>query len=147
VDDNLKTYMAVDTEGKSHLELLIKVYDGAIKSYRTAEDLIKQEKLTDGREELERAKKFVVHLYTTLDPDKGGEVADNLGKLYSWVICQTMVAEASKDLAVIDDIVNVLSNLRNGWMELSKQQPKNEPVAAAPASDPEAVPAGFTTSA
>jgi len=71
---------------------------------------------------MERAKKFLTHLYTTLDPDNGGEIAERLGKIYAFVLNQTDIAQATKDLQIIDDNIRVLKNVREGWQGLKEQQ-------------------------
>ena len=132
MDEPLKSYEAVDTLGKSQVELIIKVYDGAIAAYRAAAECYRKEEYQTGYEHLEKAKTFVVHLYTTLDNEKGGAIADNLSKLYSFIVNQTNVVEATKDLSDIDDIISVLTNLRAGWSELKQQEAKTAPVATEP---------------
>jgi len=122
MDESLKTYLTVNTEGKTQVELVLQVYDGAIKEYLKAIEHLKQEEHTKARDTLDKAKKFIVHLYTTLDPENGGEVAENLGKLYTFAICQTEVATATKDIQIVDDIVNILGNLRDGWKELAEKE-------------------------
>jgi flagellar protein FliS len=119
--------------GKSQLELILQVYDGAIKAYRSAADRFRAQDKAGGRQELERGRRFLVHLYTTLDPEKGGEIAANLSKLYTHAICQTMSAEATGDAATVDEIMTVLNNLRAGWEGLSHNSAgnrlENEPEA------------------
>ena len=130
MDGPLKSYETVDTLGKSQVELVIKVYDGAIAAYRAGAECYRKEEYLTGYEHLEKAKTFVVHLYTTLDNEKGGAIADNLSKLYSFIVNQTNVVEATKDLSDINDIIGVLTNLRAGWSELKQQEAKTAPAAA-----------------
>jgi flagellar protein FliS len=136
MDGSLKSYETVDVLGKSQLELVIKVYDGALASLRAGAEYYKDEKLQEGYEHLEKAKTFVVHLYTTLDVEQGGEVAVNLSKLYSFIVSQIDVIEATKDLAILDDIISVLTNLKSGWSELKQQEANVAPKASASASAP-----------
>lgn len=131
MDGSLKSYEAVDTLGKSQLELVIKVYDGALSSLRAGAECYKNEDYQQGYEHLEKAKTFVVHLYTTLNVEQGGEVAVNLSKLYSFVVSQIDVIEATKDLAILDDIISVLTNLKSGWSELKQQEAGAEPLKSA----------------
>jgi flagellar protein FliS len=126
MDGTLATYRAVDTHGKSQLELILQVYDGALSAYREAARCYEKQDLSAGYESLEKAKRFVVHLYTTLDPEKGGEIAEQLGKLYAYVVNQTNVVEATKDLSLIDDIISVLENLRLGWAGLKEQETSSD---------------------
>lgn len=122
--DNLKAYESTSTLGLSQLELILKVYDGAIGAFTEAAELYSKNDLNGGYEKMERAKKFVTHLYTTLDPDNGGEIAEKLGKIYAFVLNQTDIAQATKDLQIIDDNISVLKNVRDGWQGL-KDQHKN----------------------
>ena len=121
MDGALTSYKKSDTLGKSQLDLIIMVFDGAIAAFANAKAAIQSDNNAAARSELERARRFVVHLYTTLDTDKGGEIAQQLGKLYTFVINQTSVIEATKDLALIDDNITVLDNVRQGWVDLKKQ--------------------------
>lgn len=147
MDGSLKTYLTVNTEGKSQVELVLQVYDGAIKEYRQAIEYIKQEEHTKARDTLDKAKKFVVHLYTTLDSENGGEVAENLGKLYTFAICQTEVATATKDIQIIDDIVIILGNLRDGWKQLAEQECKKvQTTQPTPVAAESVATSGFVTS-
>ena len=146
MDDKVKAYQTTDTLGKSQLDLIIKVYDGAIAAYKKASKAFEKEDNTQGREQLEKAKKFVTHLYTTLDMEKGGDIAKQLSDLYSFVVNQTNIVDATKDLKEIDDIIGILDNLRQGWVEL-KQQGVEKPQAQKQEQQPQQQTATFTTSA
>ena len=149
MNNKIGSYKSADTIGKSQIDLILQVYDGAIGSLKSARAAYESERLTDGREQMDKAKRFVTHLYTTLNMEKGGEVAENLGKLYAYVISQSYVVQATKDLEMIDDMVTVLDNLRGGWRGLKDQQTES---AAGGTSDASLEPASsgtheFTTTA
>ncbi len=146
MDGRLNAYRKEDTAGKSQIDLILQVYDGAIAAFRTASEHYADERADQGFEELERARRFVTHLYTTLDHDKGGEIADRLSRLYAWVINQVNVAQATKDLTVIDDNITILNNLRDGWRGVKEQQQQQR--TPNPMPEPaEAATTGFTHSA
>ncbi len=146
MDEKVKAYQTTDTLGKSQLDLIIKVYDGAIAAYKQAGTAFEKEDFLKGREELEKAKKFVTHLYTTLDMEKGGDIAQQLSQLYAFVVNQTNIVDATKDLKQIDDIIGILDNLRQGWVEL-KQQGVEKPQTQEQKTPPQQQTATFTTSA
>lgn len=133
MDGALKTYKQSETLGKSQLDLIIMVFDGAISAFTKARQAIAKNDMATVHSELERARRFVVHLYTTLDTEGGGEIARQLGQLYSFVINQTSVIEATKDLALIDDNITVLGNVRQGWVALKKQDGQNPDSSDSPA--------------
>jgi len=122
MNNKLEAYRCADTMGKSQLDLIITVYDGAIKALRMAAHHYRDKKNQNGYDEIQKAKRMVTHLYSTLDTEKGGQVAANLGKMYSWVIAQLSIIEATKDVEQIEAVVTALNNLRSGWVELKARQ-------------------------
>ncbi len=122
----LGTYQQIDTMGKSQLDLILQVYDGAIASYNTARECYKNEDFQSGYEQLEKAKRFITHLYTTLDLARGGEIAENLGKLYAFLINQTNLAAATKDMTVLTGNLKILGKLREGWSGIKEKNPDDQ---------------------
>jgi flagellar protein FliS len=112
---NISTYEDVDTLGRSQVELILKVYGGALTSLEAARKLYEAGSHTDGYSEIEKARKFVVHLYTTLNFADGGEVAANLGRMYVYLLSEFDAIEATKSLQHLDSCITVLTNLRSGW--------------------------------
>ena len=135
MEGKLSTYRKVETLGKSQLDLIIQVYDGAIAAFRAASNSYKREDWQAGYQQLEKAKRFVTHLYTTLNPEAGEGIAENLGRLYAFIINQTNMAEATKDLSVIDDNIIILDNVRLGWLDLKEQKTAAAQAAPRPAGD------------
>ncbi len=125
----ISTYQQVDTEGKSQLELVIKIFDGALQSLTAAHDAYAEEDYQAGYRDLEKVRRFVVHLYSTLDFVQGGDVADRLGKLYVHLMSEIDMIEATKNQAKIDSCAKVLRNLREGWVGL---RPPATPAPVAP---------------
>jgi len=118
-------YQAVGTLGASQLELVIKVYDGALSNLKQAIEHYEQENNQAGYYVLEKAKKFIVHLYTTLDNEKGGEIAEKLSQLYAYAIEQINFVEATKDCEKIREVIEIFKNIREGWAELNRRSKNN----------------------
>ena len=78
---------------------------------------------------------LIASLHTKLNPEAGREIAESLGKLYAFIINQTSVAEATKDLSVIDDNIIILDNVRLGWLDLKEQKTAAAQAAPHPAGD------------
>ena len=146
MNSKANAYQQADILGRSQLDLIIRVYDGIIKAFSDARAAFERADNATAYEQLERAKKFLTHLYTTLDTERGGEIAEQLGEMYAFVINEVNVIEAVKDPARIDDNMTIVNNLRMGWVDLKNQlanQSRKEPAEAILAS----AGAGFTTSA
>ena len=123
MDGRISSYLAAETSGKSQLDLVIMVYKGAIAAFRAGKQAYADGSYEEGHSQFEKARRFMVHLYTTLDPEKGGEIADQLGSLYSFVINQISVIEATKDPNLIDDNITILENVCEGWQGLKPPPP------------------------
>ena len=120
--NSVSAYQKNDTLGKSPIELVLKVYNGAISSFEQAKTAIGKNDTELTQTHLEKARKFITHLYTTLNMEEGGEIALQLSQLYSFIINQINIIEATKDLSLIDDNIQVLKNLQEGWVELKDTQ-------------------------
>lgn len=145
MESKTKAYQQADIMGKKQLDLVIQIYDGILKALSEARTALDDNDNTVAYEQLERAKKFLTHLYTTLDPQQGGEIAERLGEMYAFVINEINVIQAVKDPARIDDNMTIVNNLRMGWIDLKNQlatQQGGPQTVAAPAGA-----GSFTTSA
>ena len=129
--NSVGAYKAVDTLGKTQIDLILQVYDGVISELTSARALYGQREYTKGYDHLERAERFVTHLYTTLDPEAGGEIARNLGKLYAWVISKLHEVQATKDSARFDECLKIMENLRTGWVAIKAGSAQTAPAAEA----------------
>ncbi len=126
--NELENYQAMDLLGLSVPDLIVKIYDGAITNLNQAKTCYSKENLQGGYEAMEKARKFVVHLYTTLDKEKGGDIAENLGKLYVFIVEQINLVQATKNIKAIDDSINILNNVKEGWMQLSENLKRSAPM-------------------
>ncbi len=117
----LASYKAADILGRSQLDLVLRVYDGAIKSLTDARQNFADNSNDAGHKNTEQARNCITHLYTTLDFEKGDQIAQKLGELYVFVLSKLSEIESTKDSAAIDSVVRILNNLRSGWLELKEQ--------------------------
>jgi flagellar protein FliS len=114
------TYHEINTMGKSQLDLILMIYRGAIGLLEQAKCDFQAGELTAGRAACEKARKCIVHLYTTLDMDKGQEIAARLGQLYAYMIEQLDLAMASKSLPILDAVAGMLATIKEGWENLKQ---------------------------
>jgi len=146
VNNKLRSYQTVDTLGKSQMELVIKVYDGAIANLKQARQLYLDGNLQAGYDTLQKARKFVVHLYTTLDEEKGGDIAVKLGQLYTFIIEQINIVQATKNITGIDDSIIIMNNIREGWVQLAENLKKDKQPAGNNDVNPEQSAKSFSMS-
>lgn len=61
---------------------------------------------------------FKIGLMPALDFEKGGDIAQNLGKLYDWSIRTILKARINKDPAMIREVYEVLLPVKDAWHTL-----------------------------
>jgi flagellar protein FliS len=108
-------YRNVNTMGMSQLDLILTVYRGALDYLQLAKKEFAENRFDTGKENCEKARKCLVHLYATLDIEKGQAIARQLGQLYAFMIERVDLALASKSSRDIDDIIGILMTLKEGW--------------------------------
>lgn len=99
-------------------ELLLMLYDGAIRFCGEARSAIEAADYDTSYQTLIRARDVVAELLSILNGDVDAEVVSNLRRLYDFCIYGITEVNFTKDLALLDGVVRVLSNLRAAWAEL-----------------------------
>lgn len=118
---NIDHYRKSSVSGATPLQLVIMLYDGALRFLKQAQRAIQQDDLYHKNENLTKAQRIVAELLSCLDMEKGGEIAKNLFALYSYVYDQMVQANLNDDLEAIERSVKVLSDLRTSWVQLEEQ--------------------------
>ncbi|OLO03432.1 flagellar export chaperone FliS [Salinicola socius] len=57
-------------------------------------------------------------LAAALDYDRGGEIADNLGRLYDYIARLLLQANLRDDIAQLEQAASLLDDIGSGWREL-----------------------------
>lgn len=142
-------YQEAKIMNMSQVELILHVYQGSIGYMKSARADFQENRLVEGRAACEKARKCIVHLYATLDMEKGQEIANYLSQLYAYIIQQLDLITGSKSIEQIDDVIHVLQTLKEGWETIKEQEgndaaASNRPMAAVADADGEveAAPAG-----
>ena len=120
-------YRETNTMGMSQLELILTVYRGAIGFLDQAKSDFDAGELKSGRTACEKARKCIVHLYTTLDMEKGEDIAAQLGQPYAFMIEQIDLAMANKSCELLDEVGSMLKTIREGWEGLRQQETPSIP--------------------
>ena len=70
---------------------------------------------------LRRVAAIIAECHSTLDLERGGAVAAELDRLYSYVSARLLDVTVKKDATAIDEIHKLLTPLRNAWAEATAQ--------------------------
>jgi flagellar protein FliS len=116
----VQEYRKGAVNGASPLQLVIMLYDGALRFMEVAKHAMGQKDLEKQNDSLQRAQKIVMELMSCLDMEKGGEIATNLLALYTYALEQLVQGNMKDDVAAIDRVITIFSELRESWVEIEK---------------------------
>ena len=117
-----------------NVELIQMLFDGLIDSLVTARGHIERGDIVDKNKSLMRAGRIVIGLQGALDLDKGGDLANNLNELYSYVTRQLIHVNARNDLDALQEVYTLMNEIRQAWRDVPKLLPKPAPVLGASTS-------------
>jgi flagellar protein FliS len=127
MERGFRTYKKVNTMGMSQVDLILTVYRGAIGYLDNAQVNFNEGNFIKGRTACEKARKCIVHLYTTLDMEKGESIATQLSQLYVFMIKQIDLAVAGKSCRLLIEVKGILETIKDAWKGLKEQE--NRPVS------------------
>lgn len=116
----------------SPLKLVVMLYDGALRFMEQGKDAVLKKDFNRQNEKLQRAQRIVLELMAALDTTSGGDIANNLMSLYSFIVQQLINANIHDQVEPIEASMKILTDLRASWITLEEQlrQP-TEPAATA----------------
>jgi len=121
MEKHIEQYRRTQVSGMTQKELILMLYNGAIRFLTEAKGAIGEERYDKSCAKLDRARKVVLHLYSTLNME-AGQLANDLAALYSFVVEQICVANAKRETAPVDSCINILSTVKEAWEQLPDQE-------------------------
>lgn len=127
---NAKTAMSEYTQTKaqsgiesaSSTKLITMLLDGALERVAKAQGHMEREELAEQGEVIGKVIDIVASLDSYLDHDKGGEVSKTLEALYDYIVRQLFLANSKNDVSLLEEVASLLSEVRAGWVESSKNE-------------------------
>ncbi len=123
----MQTQVTTTTPG----HLVVMLYDGAITFLEQAKVLIQERNYAQKGILISQALDIIAELDGSLNVEKGGELAQNLHKLYLYCSTRLLQANLKMDTALIDEVIKILSSFRASFEEISKKQSHPAPRSAA----------------
>jgi flagellar protein FliS len=125
-------YLRTQVQSSSPVELVVMLYDQAVRSGAAARDATVRRDLPARRTAISRVMAIVAELQNTLDMERGGAVAQELDRLYDWITSRLIDATLKPDVQAIDEVQRVLETLQDAWTSLARQAPAPAGVEARP---------------
>ena len=109
---------SVNTASKE--QILLMLYQTAIKSCKKAIDAIEAKDIPKKGEHIGKLQDIVIELNNSLDYEIGGEIAKELSSLYDYILFSSTQANLKIDKAPLESCLKVLNTLYDGWREAIK---------------------------
>ena len=115
LDEYGSVKVQADVASSDRVGLIKMMFDALIDSLVLAEAHIQRNDITGKWESISRASKIVLGLQSSLDHEKGGELAANLDELYAYVSRRLIHANANNDPAIIAELRGLMIEIRQAW--------------------------------
>jgi flagellar protein FliS len=132
-------------------QLIVMLFDGAITALNNAQRMTETGDIEAKGLAISKAIMIIDSgLHAALDRKAGGEIASNLGSLYSYMSHRLLLANLHSDAAMLQEVLQLLTDLRAAWTAIENPQ-SVQATASAPQRKAAAFdnfvsrPAGFVT--
>lgn len=112
-------YRLTQIQTASPMALVVMLYDGAIRVVGSARRHMMARQLDAAHNDLVRAQDIIRELMLSLNFEAGAEIAQNLYLLYDFMVAELVRANVTKDVAILEPVLKMLSELRGAWAEIS----------------------------
>lgn len=122
----LGAYKKTSIHTASKEQILLMLYQAAIKNCKKAITAIDEKKIAAKGEHIGKLQDIVMELNNSLDFEIGGEIAEELSSLYDYIIFASTQANIKIDKEPLEGCLNVLNTLYSGWSDAIKQMRKEK---------------------
>jgi flagellar secretion chaperone FliS len=103
--------------------LVVMLYDGAIRFLHQSAVALRAGNQRVFLDRVQRAEAIIKELNVTLDMQRGGEVAERLRAIYQFCNLHLTAATMEGDPAKVEDVIRLLSELRESWQQIAGAPP------------------------
>lgn len=118
----LEQYKSIELQTRietaSPHELIHLLLQGARSHIATAQGNIQRNQVSEKGEHIGKTISIIEGLRTSLDHESGGEIAENLDKLYEYIQRILLKANLDSDVELLTQANNLLGEIHQAWLEI-----------------------------
>ena len=114
-------YRQTQAQSSSPLELVVMLYDGAIRFLREAREAAAKHDIAGRGTAISRTLAILAELQGTLNLAEGGDVARELDRLYSYMTRRLLDVATKGDINAATEVQKLLTTLRDSWSQIAAQ--------------------------
>ncbi len=113
-----RTYVQTQFSTMGQGEILVSLYDGALKYLNLAKEKIEEKDVAAKGIYISKAMDIFTELGSSLNTDVGGDLSKNLQQLY--FICSTRLLQANlkMDIKLIDSVIDIIKGIRDAYAQI-----------------------------
>ncbi len=116
----LGAYKKTSVNTASKEQILLMLYQAAIKNCKKAMEAIDNKNIAAKGEFIGKLQDIVIELNSSLDFEVGGDIAKELSSLYDFILFSSTQANIKIDKEPLEGCLNVLTTLYDGWQQAIK---------------------------
>lgn len=118
-----KIYQQSSVQTATRGQLIIMLYEGAIRFTRAGIDGIQKHNYENTNTNFKKAQAIVHELIASLD--HGYEISKDLVRIYEYMLHLLIQSNIKKDAELAKEVIGHLTELRDGWKQAIKEVPGN----------------------
>ena len=120
INNPFAQYQAAQLETAPPERLLIMLFDGAVRFANAGIKAMQEKNIEVAHRNCIKVQNILTELMSTLRFDIGGEIAENLFRLYEYLHRRTVQANIQKDPQILMEVLGHLKDLREAWVQAAK---------------------------
>lgn len=136
----VRQYQHVNTQTNvddaSPHQLIAMLINGALSRLATARGCIERKDYAGKGQQLGKSIDIIAGLQSCLDMEAGGQISANLDALYDYSIRQLSEASLKNDVTIVDEVINLLREIKSGWDNIPKEFHQKSPMQTEAAAAP-----------
>ena len=121
-NSGIRDYQTMQIMSSKPEKLILMLYDGALRFIQLAIKALEQNDIEQAHKNLIKTQNIMIELMTSLNLDKGGEIALNLFRIYEFMHFTLVQANVKKNPEPVRRISTQLKILRDSWAQAMKNR-------------------------
>jgi flagellar protein FliS len=122
-----QAYQGNQVEGAGPLGLVLLTYEALYKSLGKTRGAILAGDMSAEAIQTGFVMEALIELSSSLNMEEGADIAQSLASLYAYMMNRVTEGLCSGSTESIDEVIKLVQELREGWMQLSMQQKQQQP--------------------
>ena len=129
LDQYSRNAVQTGVESASPHRLIQMLMEGALGKIAAAKGNMERGNIQAKGDQIGSAIAILDGLKSSLDKEKGGEIAQNLDDLYIYMERRLIEAHSHNDTAILDEVSDLLRQIKEAWDAIGDQAAASEPAA------------------